>query len=118
MAIKYNFTLDKGTDHTFFLEFQNMDGSRMNLRSFNIYMHIKQGAYGKALDELSNKNGRLILSSTENDPVFDCVQVIFPNEITDKFPVGTLLYDLELKTTKTVTRILEGKIKCTSNITI
>lgn len=118
MAIKYNFTLDKGTDHTFFMEFQSMDGSRMNLRSFNINMHIKQGAYGKALDELSTENGRLILSSTENDIVFDCVQVIFPNEVTDKFPVGTLLYDLEIKASKSITRILEGKIKCTSNITV
>lgn len=118
MAIKYNFTLDKGTDHTFFMEFQNMDGSRMNLRSFIINMHIKQGAYGKALDELSTENGRLIVSSTEDDIVFDRVQVIFPNEVTENFPVGTLLYDLEIKASKTITRILEGKIKCTSNITV
>ena len=118
MAIKYNFTLDKGTDHTFFMEFQNMDGSRMNLRSFLVQMHIKQGAYGNILDNLSTENGRLILSSTENDIVFDCVQVIFPNEVTEKFPVGTLLYDLEIKASKSITRILEGKIKCTSNITV
>lgn len=118
MAIKYNFTLDKGTDHTFFMEFQNMDGSRMNLRSFLIQMHVKQGAYGNKLDELTTTNGRLIASSTEDDVIYDRIQVIFPNEVTESFPVGTLLYDLELKSSKTITRILEGKIKCTSNITV
>ena len=118
MAIKYNFTLDKGTDHTFFMEFQSMDGSRMNLRSFLVQMHIKQGAYGNVLDNLSTENGRLILSSTENDIVFDRLKVTFPSEVTEKFPVGTLLYDLEIKASKSVTRILEGKIKCTSNITV
>lgn len=118
MAIKYNFTLDKGTDHTFFMEFQNMDGSRMNLRSFLIQMHVKQGAYGNKLDELTTANGRLIVSSTENDNIYDCIQVIFPNEVTESFPVGTLLYDLEIKSSKTITRILEGKIKCSSNITV
>ena len=91
MAIKYNFTLDKGTDHTFFMEFQNMDGSRMNLRSFLIQMHVKQGAYGNKLDELTTTNGRLIASSTEDDVIVEYCQTLKRKDLfginSDLFPV-------------------------------
>lgn len=118
MAVRYDFCLDKGTDTNFFIEFKNCDGSRLNLRSFLVQMDIKKGVYGKVLDSLTSLNGRLIVSSTENDSIFDQVQVNFPNEITDTFPTGILLYDMELKASKTITRLLEGKIKCISNVTL
>lgn len=118
MAVRYDFCLDKGTDTNFFIEFKSCDGSRMNLRSFLMTMQVKQGVYGKVLDELTTTNGRLIVSSSEGDFIFDQVQVTFPNKVTDTFPTGILLYDLELKSSKTITRLLEGKIKCISNVTL
>ena len=116
--VKYNFEILKGTDYTFQIQVQNCDGSRVTLRTYNVKLQLRKGYSSDVIDEFSTQNGRIEISSTENDDVNDLVTVIFDHEHTNEYPLGTLLYDLRIETKSgSYTKLIEGQLRCRASIT-
>ena len=119
MVFKYNFELNKGSDHTFSIRLQDCNGGPINLLGYRVKMQIRQGYSSGVIDELSIANERITLSSYEEDGMLDTMEFTFPKEIIDTYPIGNFLYDLKLQSSNLdVTKILEGQVKCLASITL
>lgn len=114
----YNFQINKGTDYYFSIRFQDCNGEEISLRGFQVTMHIRRNYLSNLIDELSIENKRIVSTSFENDGMMDTLEFSFPHEVTKKYPVGTLLYDLQIRSTDAqISKILEGHIQCQASIT-
>lgn len=115
---KYNITVLRGTDYSFAVKLQNCDGSQVSLRHFNVKMQIRKGYSSEALDELTQKNGRILISSSQDNDFLDTVTIILDHEHTKNYPFGGLLYDLRIESgNNAFTKILEGQILCRVSVT-
>lgn len=118
MISKYNFQITKGTDYNFKARFKDESGEALNLQGFRVKMQIKKGYSKELIDELSIENGRIENSSFEEDGVYDTLEFKFPHTITESYPAGVFLYDIQVQSSNlNITKILEGQIQCLTSIT-
>ena len=84
----------------------------MRLEGFSVRMQLRRFVTASdVIDELSTENGRVTLGGGG-------FSLSFPNAVTEKFPSGYLVYDIELVSPDDlVTRIVEGKIRVTAEVT-
>lgn len=115
---KYNFQITQGADFNFSVRLQDCNGNPLNLESFRIKMQIKKGFKANPIDELSTANGRITVSSYEEDGVYDTIEIDFPHTVTVDYPAGVFLYDLQIQSANAdITKVLEGQMQCLTSIT-
>lgn len=111
---KYDFSIPQGTDLSVPFILKDSEGTPVRLEGFSVRMQLRRFVTAPdVIDELSTENGRVTLD--DNGGGFS---LSFPNGVTEKFPSGYLVYDIELVSPDDlVTRIVEGKIRVTAEVT-
>lgn len=114
MSAKYCFAIDQGTDLRVPFVLKNADGSTVDLTGCAVRMQLRKSYYAdEAVDTLSTENGRITMSPSEGR-----FELVFPNSVTEGYPVQTLVYDIELVSSGgEVRRIVEGRASVTPEVT-
>ncbi len=114
MAVTYNFTINQGTDCTVPFALSDSTGLNVDLTGFTAAMQLRvQIGSLAAVDTLTTDNGRIEISPEEGKIVCS-----FPHAQTTKYPVRTLVYDLEITSAGgEVTRVVQGKITVSGEVT-
>lgn len=112
MAGRYDFKLDAGA--TFPLQFTwKSNGGFVPLIGYTARMQIRErDAFGPVVTELTTENGGI-----EIEAYTGTVRIVIPAQDTEDLKVPVCVYDVELTNEGTVTRILEGRIKISPNVT-
>jgi len=122
----YNFTLEQGTTIDFKIQYKDVSGSAINLTGYGGKMQIKSNyadnsptiyltlssslqADGTGLN-FSGSNGSTPTASGS-------IGVFISADTSSLLTFDTALYDLEITSGSIVTRILEGQVKLSKEVT-
>ena len=123
-AGKYSFSIEQGATTSFQVVYKDANGTPVNLSGYHARMQIREtigssttiGRLSSSLDadgtglNLSGSAGTLPLSSGS-------IGVYISAASSSGFTFDTAVYDLELVTGTTVTRLLQGTIKLDKEVT-
>lgn len=122
----YNFTIEQGTTVDFELQYTDVNDSPINLSGYTGRMQIKSGfANDKPVTYASLSSSRYpdgtglnFSGSSGNTPVASGSIGIYISAVSSSaFTFAKAKYDLELVSGSTVTRILEGVITLSKEVT-
>lgn len=114
-AGKYNgFVIEKGASFApGTITWKDANDAPINLTGFTARMDIKKDVNSAAILNLTNANGRITLGGAAGT-----ITLSIPAANTDTLVAGSYKYDLEVVSgAGVVTRLLEGNITVTENIT-
>ena len=104
MANSYDIVVDQGSDKNLPLTFKDSDGNLLDLNGYAAAMQVRKTIEAaEAADELTTENGRITIDADAGT-----VTLQFPHAVTSAMAAGRYVYDLELLTEDTVTRVMEG----------
>lgn len=101
-------TLDQGSTFTATLDLANDDGSVIDISSSSFQSQIRKSYYS------ANPTANLIVTIT--DAANGRVTLSLPSVDTSNVKAGRYLYDLKMTTGNTTTRIIEGIITVTPQV--
>jgi hypothetical protein len=109
-AVKYDFLIEQGSDWKWDLEFP----SSLSLIDTTCRMKIKNSK--------TDSTSILSMATTDTTPYLSVVGQLLscsvPHTVTSSFTFSTALYDLELlDSTNTVTRVMEGEVSLSTEVT-
>ena len=108
----YNFTLDQGSTWTLQLVYEDPSGTPINLTGYTAEMKVRKKADSSVVVlHLSTSNGGI----TINGPLGK-LNLIATDEQTDIEP-GLYVYDLELDISGTRTRLIQGMVTVSAEVT-
>ena len=113
-AGKYDIVIEQGATFKLPISYKDSTGSVVDLVSGNGYtsrMMIKESAGGTTIKSLTNGSGMTLAASGNN--------IVIEISATDTAAMdfSNAVYDLEIVSGTEVTRILEGKVKLSREIT-
>ena len=104
MANVYDIVVDQGSDKQLPLTFKDSDGNLLDLNGYTAAMQVRKTVEAaEAADELTTENERIKVDASAGT-----VTLLFPHAVTSAMAAGRYVYDLELITEDTVTRVMEG----------
>ena len=111
-AGKYDITIEQGTPFSLPISYKDSTGSVVDLSSsYTSRMMIKESAGGTTIKSLTNGSGMTLAASGNN------IVVDISATDTASMDFDNAVYDLEIVSGSTVTRVLEGKVKLSREIT-
>ena len=123
----YNFELYQGADEIYPVAFYNTDKNSKTPMEFTDACEYKmtvEDAAGVFYDELSYSNGRIKLGVVEDSEFIETIEganallLLFPHEVTEKFTLPALVYDLfQIMPDDTRNILLHGKIVMRKSVT-
>ncbi len=120
MSGAFNFTnannrqaLEIGSRFLRSLTFEDSTGTGIDITGYTFQMQVRKRVGGTLVLEASTSNGRITIT-TALDGEFD---IDIPSSVTDLLAAATYKYDLEYTIGGEVTRLMEGDIEVTSQIT-
>ena len=125
-AGKYNFTIEQGTTVNFELQYKNASGSAINLTGYSARMQIRpdyadntKTSYLYISSSLNSDGTGLNFSGSSNlnSPTSGTIGVYISAVSSSALNFDTAVYDLELQTGSLVTRLLQGTIKLSKEVT-
>lgn len=125
-AGKYNFTIEQGTTVRLELQYKDASGSAINLSGYSGRMQIKSDFADNApvtyltLSSSLNADGTGLNfsgSAGTNPPASGTIGLLISAETSSLLNFDTAFYDLELTTGSIVTRLLQGTIKLSREVT-
>jgi len=125
-AGKYNFTIEQGTTVNFELQYKNASGSAINLTGYSARMQIRpdyadntKTSYLYISSSLNSDGTGLNFSGSSNlnSPTSGTIGVYISAASSSALHFDTAVYDLELQTGSLVTRLLQGTIKLSKEVT-
>ena len=113
MTAIHNFSLDQGSDKVVYFVLRDKSGP-IDLSGYSAAMQVRRYAFSEAaIDTLTTCNGRLLIDGPAGK-----ITAKFNHANTEQYPGDTVLYDIELESPEgAITRILEGKIKVSPEVT-
>ena len=119
----YNFTIEQGATFTRIFKYKQADGTPINLdEASEIRMHIR-----KKIDDTSFiTGGSFSYTPTSNNgfsigsgsgTVTNEITLLIPAVSTSAYSFNTAVYDIEIDNQGTTTRLLQGKIKLSKEVT-
>lgn len=114
-AGRYDITIEQGATFSLPISYKDSTGSVVDLVGGNGYtarMMIKESAGGTAIISLTNSSGITLAASGNN--------IVIEISATDTAAMDfdNAVYDLEIVSGAEVTRVLEGKVKLSREITV
>jgi len=108
MAVTSNLVLDQGSDFTITINYNNEDGSSKDLSGYSARSQMRRSYYSTSAVTLTanisdSSNGEITLSLAANT--------------TANLKAGRYVYDLEVFTGASVTRVVEGIITVLPEVT-
>jgi len=125
-AGKYSFVIEQGATTDFEVQYKDSTGTPVNLANYSARMQIRSdyGSSGTLYANLSSSlfsdgTGLNLSGSSGTNPLSSGSIGIFISAATSSnFTFGEARYDLELVSGSYVTRLLEGKVKLSKNVTV
>jgi hypothetical protein len=125
-AGKYNFTIEQGTTTKFEVQYNDDDGTPIDLTSYQCRMQIRSDyadfdstLYATLSSSLAVDGTGLNLQGVDGSKALTSgsIGVIISSTVTETFDFDEGVYDLELVTGTNVTRLLQGKVKISREVT-
>jgi len=112
-AGRYDITIEQGATFSLPISYKDSTGSVLNLSSgYTSRMMIKESAGGTTIKSLTNGSGMTLAASGNN------IVVDISATDTASMDFDNAVYDLEIESGSTVTRVLEGKVRLSREITV
>jgi len=130
-AGKYSFTIEQGTTTIFEIQYQDSSGTAIDLTGHNARMQIKSGFGADAILSMSSSlaasetyqkgSNKAFLSMSGSNFSTAINQgkigIYIGHEVTDDFNFGEAVYDLEISDGTDKTRILQGDVRLSREVT-
>lgn len=121
-AGQYNFTIEQGVTVKKQFTYKNAAGTPVNIGTgYNVRMQIRNtiDSTTKIGDFDTETNNFLSVIETSGSAISGTIELLIPATSTSLYTFDTAVYDLELEhtATKTVTRLLQGRIKLSKEVT-
>lgn len=109
---RYNFTIQQGATFNRVITYKDPDGDPINLTDMEARMQIRPTYGGDVIHELTTDDGGIALGGAAGT-----ITLNIDADDTETFDFDTALYDLELVNADEVTRLLEGTIVLSKEVT-
>ncbi len=121
-AGQYNFTIEQGSTLTKQFTYKDATGSIVDLHGYSVRMQIRPsiGSESKIDDFDGGTNstkGGLTLLPTTNSPATGTIQLNIHAASSSNYNFSEAVYDLEIENNEVVTRLLQGRIKLSKEVT-
>ena len=111
----YNFTIEQGTTFTRTFKYKDSEGNPIDLTSnggFTARMDIRTKAGGDLINAFSTSGGQITITNT------NFITLTIGATSTSNYSFNSAVYDLEIVSPAgVVTRLLQGKIKLSKEVT-
>ena len=109
-AGEYSFKVECGTDFSLALIYQNSSGVAIDVSGYTAKMDIRSAVGGSSVATLANGSGITLGSN-------GAITVALTDAQTTAIAAGRYVYDLELTTGSTTTRLIEGNVTFKGQVT-
>ena len=114
----YNFTIEQGATFTRTFKYKDANGDALSLSSHDVRMQLRTSISSNStiisLTEVAGTNGSVItVGGAGNNEIL----VTISATDTAAMSFDTAVYDLEIESSSVVTRLLQGKIKLSKEVT-
>ena len=122
-AGKYSFIIEQGSTTNFQINWTDETGSKVNLSGYQARMQLRTDYSSEPLLSLSSSlkadgTGINLSGSNGTTPLASGSIAVYISAVSSsRLDFGEALYDLELVNGNEVTRLLEGKVKLSKNVT-
>lgn len=107
-----NLIIEQGSTFDQTVTWQNADGTPKNLTGYTARMQVRAGPSSTAVVDLTTENGGITITALTG-----LIALTITATATAALSTGTAVYDLELITGSTVTRLLEGCMTVAAEVT-
>ena len=118
-AGNYNFTIEQGATFTRTLKYKDSNGNPINLEDHAIRMQIREKISSTntiiSLTESATSNGSIISVITTGDKNSFTIKITAADTTAMSFDQA--VYDLEIEKDNNVTRLLQGRVKLSKEVT-
>lgn len=108
----YNVTIEQGATFSLRITYEDSSGAAVDLTAYTARMSVRRGPTSAEVVSLTTENSRIALGGTEGT-----VTLSMTAAETAALPAGEYVYDLELVSGGSVTRLLEGRCTIKAGIT-
>lgn len=113
MAGKNNFKIEQGATFTFGLVWKDSDGVPVPLTGYTARMQLRYGSYAGAMAiELTTENSGIVINTITSQ-----VTMSISAAQSELLELKPCVYDLEMVKGDTVTRLIEGKVTISPEVT-
>jgi len=114
----YNFTIEQGATFRRTFKYKNSEGTAINLSGHAVRMQLRTSINATdtiiSLTETQNTNDSVItVGGASNNEI----EVVISATDTAAMSFDTAVYDLEIELSQEVTRLLQGKVKLSKEVT-
>tara|TARA_R100000152_G_C6665139_1_gene102976 strand:+ start:201 stop:584 length:384 start_codon:yes stop_codon:yes gene_type:complete len=125
-AGNYTFTIEQGATTDFQIDWKDSNGNPVDLTDYTARMQIRSNygssgtLYAKLTSTLYNDGTGLNMSGSNSllSPTSGSIGVIISAASSSNFTFSEALYDLEMVSGSYVTRLLQGKVKLSKEVTV
>ena len=114
----YNFTIEQGATFTRTLKYKNSDGTPISLAGHAVRMQLRTSISSTTkiidLTETQGTNDSVITVGGDGN---NEITIVITAVDTAAMSFDTAVYDLEIESSNIVTRLLQGKIKLSKEVT-
>lgn len=121
-AGNYSFTIEQGTTFERIFKYKDEDGNPLDLSGYDIRMQIRSSFDSAILANLTSGSGDFVISvpadAAEGVTAKNQIKLTISASHTAAYTFDQARYDIELESTAgVVTRLLQGKIKLSREVT-
>ena len=121
-AGNYSFTIEQGTTFERIFKYKDEDGNPVDLTGYDVRMQIRSSYDSAILANLTSGSGDFVISippdAAEGVTDKNQIKLTISASHTAAYTFDQALYDIELESeTGVVTRLLQGKIKLSREVT-
>lgn len=110
----YNFTIDQGSTWTLQLVYNDPNGDPINLTGYTAKMQVRRKFdSATAVLTLSTSNGGISITGLTGT-----INLIATDEQTGAIDGGLYVYDLELENGGAITRLIQGQVTISPQVTL
>ena len=110
----YNFTIDQGAEYTTTIVYQNPNGTPIDLTGYSAAMQLREQSTSPnpAALTLTSPSGGIVIT-----PLAGQLDITITTAQTGALDARFYVYDLELTLSGVVTRIIQGQITVSAQVT-
>jgi hypothetical protein len=113
----YNFTIEQGTTFNRTFWYNDSNGDPIDLSNYTVRMDIKHSYGSEALAQYSSDTHHFTITTPDDGTKPNQINLVISATETAAFNFTGALYDIELLNGDIVTRLLQGKIKLSPEVT-